>query len=330
MKHTLLRLLDNLDALTSRVRLGLFPEGGCLVTILFHGLFRDTSEIQQNLVLPGQRMTVNCFDAFIEYFQKAGYQFVSPIEVQQGLDPAKKSIMITFDDGYYSNLLAIPVLEKYEVPAVCFVATYYVEKVRSYWWDVLYREGVERGIDCSAIESRMEQMKENSIVAIESELQNDFGENCFTPRSDIDRPFTVRELQTFASHPLVHIGNHTHRHEILTNLTYEEAKDSIEKASSLLENWNGETVRAFSYPNGNVPEYSVQLMRELNFPVVLGVREFKNRYASNDSRSIHYQALNRHILWGNQALAKQGARIRSDFQWLRRLAAFKHRKGTVS
>jgi peptidoglycan/xylan/chitin deacetylase (PgdA/CDA1 family) len=50
----------------------------------------------------------------------------------------RKSVIITFDDGYADNLVnAKPLLERYEVPATVFVTTGYVSQQRSFWWDEL-------------------------------------------------------------------------------------------------------------------------------------------------------------------------------------------------
>ena len=48
-----------------------------LITILFHGLFKDEDEIKLNHVDPQQSMTTKKFDQFIKYFKKHDYIFVS-------------------------------------------------------------------------------------------------------------------------------------------------------------------------------------------------------------------------------------------------------------
>ena len=245
IKQSIIRLLTNVDSLTSRARLAMFPEGGSLVTLLFHGLFLDASELDQNVVLPGQRMTVAYFEQFLRCFKNAGYRFVSPQDCLNGLDLQKKSIMITFDDGYFSNQMALAALEKHEVPAVFFIATKYVQNQRCFWWDVLFRELHQRGVMEKDIALRIESMKSRTVASIEEDICDSFGSNCFEPIGDTDRPFASNELTAFAQHPLVHIGNHTHTHDILTNLDYEGAKSTIEKANHLLNQWTGKGLISF-------------------------------------------------------------------------------------
>jgi len=49
-----------------------------------------------------------------------------------------KSVAITFDDGYANNLYrALPLLEKYEMPATFFLTTGYLNQQREFWWDEL-------------------------------------------------------------------------------------------------------------------------------------------------------------------------------------------------
>lgn len=66
----------------------------------------------------------------------------SVIDVEQllaALDGAKlppNPCLITFDDGYLSNLeVALPVLRELEMSAVFFIATSFVSERRLYWWD---------------------------------------------------------------------------------------------------------------------------------------------------------------------------------------------------
>jgi peptidoglycan/xylan/chitin deacetylase (PgdA/CDA1 family) len=50
----------------------------------------------------------------------------------------RKSVVITFDDGYADNLLeAKPLLERWDVPATVFIATAQTESQSEFWWDEL-------------------------------------------------------------------------------------------------------------------------------------------------------------------------------------------------
>jgi len=51
-----------------------------------------------------------------------------------------RSVVVTFDDGYFDNLLnAKPLLERHEVPATVFIASGFIGQEREFWWDELDR-----------------------------------------------------------------------------------------------------------------------------------------------------------------------------------------------
>lgn len=50
----------------------------------------------------------------------------------------KKSVAITFDDGYEDNyLIAKPLLEKYNLPATFFITSKSINSANEFWWDEL-------------------------------------------------------------------------------------------------------------------------------------------------------------------------------------------------
>ncbi len=52
--------------------------------------------------------------------------------------PLRRSVVVTFDDGYADNLLfARPLLERHDVPATAFIASGYLGFPGDFWWDEL-------------------------------------------------------------------------------------------------------------------------------------------------------------------------------------------------
>jgi peptidoglycan/xylan/chitin deacetylase (PgdA/CDA1 family) len=75
----------------------------------------------------------NDFEWQIKYLKEREFSFVSMDEIylylsgQLKLKP--KSVCITFDDGYKDNLTqALPILEKYKIPAIIYIATDYIDR----------------------------------------------------------------------------------------------------------------------------------------------------------------------------------------------------------
>src|SRR6185437_1261239 len=185
------------DDIIARAYLALFRERGGLRAFLFHSLFRDEREIALHQVDPLQRTTVAQLRAFVEYYLGHGYRFVGPDDVLRGLEPEGKYALISFDDGYFNNTLALPILREYGVPAVFFISTNHVRENKCFWWDVLYRERHAEGAADRQIYRECVGMKRKTTEQIEEELMRRFGDDAFRPRGDIDRPFTPAELREF-------------------------------------------------------------------------------------------------------------------------------------
>ncbi|HEY2588627.1 MAG TPA: polysaccharide deacetylase family protein [Tepidisphaeraceae bacterium] len=275
MTEAIQQLVRATDAAIARAYLKLFRERNALIAFLFHSLFRDEGQIAQNLVDPLQRTTVAQFRQFIEYYLQNGYRFVSPADVLNGLPPDGKYAMITFDDGYYNNVLARPLLEEFAVPATFFISTNHIRQNKCFWWDALYRERTSQGASHARIKAEALEMKGMTTERIEQTLIDRFGPDVLRPRGDIDRPFTPDELCDFATCPYVHLGNHTANHAILTNYSDDAVRQQVRECQAALREMTGATPVAIAYPNGAHDDAVVRACGEMGLKLGVTIRPHK-------------------------------------------------------
>lgn len=222
-------------------------ESDALVTVLFHSLCRDRGPLPD----PDTEVTVEDFRAFVGAMLESGYTAVSPAEVDAGLARGGKHLMITFDDGYFNNTLALPVLDQFQVPATFFVSSGPVLQHKAFWWDAYRRELAKAAVPARELQTEIRKLKVLTPSKIEEYLRTRFGKAALLPHSDLDRPFRPDELEDFARSKWVHIGNHTCDHAILTNCGPDEIARQIHGCQQALYGLVGYAPTAIAYPNGN-------------------------------------------------------------------------------
>jgi peptidoglycan/xylan/chitin deacetylase (PgdA/CDA1 family) len=279
---------------------------------MFHVLFEDETAMARQLVDPQQHITTPIFAEFIAYYQACGYTFVAPADVLRGLDPAGKYVLITFDDGYYNNHLALPILRRYGVPATFFISTYHVQANRAFWWDVVYRERQQRPLSATAQEAEYALLKGLRHEEVDAYLRANFGEDALRPVSDLDRPFTPVELQAFAREPEVVLGNHTAHHAVLTNYAPPAAAQELAECQRYLAQLTGSEPVAVAYPNGNCSLAVVAAAAQAGLQLGVTVQAGKNYLPLAPVPANNLQ-LKRFLLWGNQDVQAQCTFFRTDF-----------------
>ena len=120
-------------------------ESATVVILMYHSLLKDPARHGKYVVSP------DLFESDLKYLKELGYSFVGIQElidfVYSGAPLPKKSVVITFHDGYYNNYLyAYPLLEKYDAKMVISVIGKYTdlydgEKPNAYYshvtWDMI-------------------------------------------------------------------------------------------------------------------------------------------------------------------------------------------------
>lgn len=210
--------------------------------------------------------------------------------LQEGCLP-RRCCSITFDDGYADNLtVALPILEKYRLPATVFIATGYLDGGRMFNDAVIdaiaFTKKTELDLDgiglgkyslvsikqkhaaINAILNRIKfsppELRDEQVAAILEAIGcSNFSDDIMLTSSQ------VRELSDRG----VEIGGHTVAHSILSTLDDQRAKEEIMKGKQKLEAITGKPVTSFAYPNGkpgrDYYQKHVSIVRELGFKVAV-------------------------------------------------------------
>jgi peptidoglycan/xylan/chitin deacetylase (PgdA/CDA1 family) len=311
------RALNRIDEQLALAHLAVIPERPALLAFMFHALFEDETALARHEVDPQQRITTAIFEQFIAYFLAHDYTFVTPSQVLDGLDPTRNYALITFDDGYYNNLLALPILQRYRVPATFFISSAHVLTGQAFWWDVVYRGRQVTPLSAVAQAAEYALLKQLQHPEIEEYLRTHFGPDALRPVGDLDRPFTPDELRAFAQAPEVTLGNHTAHHAVLTNYAPAATLAELATCQRHLADLTGEAPQAVAYPNGNLSAEVVTAAKHAGLHLGVTVEAGKN-YLPFGRHDVEVLQLSRFLLWGDQDVARQCTLFRTDFH-LKRL-----------
>jgi peptidoglycan/xylan/chitin deacetylase (PgdA/CDA1 family) len=199
----------------------------------------------------------------------------------------RKSVAITFDDGYADNLYnAGPLLEQQQIPATVFVSTDYLGG--EFWWDELEHllmappelpHSLQLTIhgepfEWSALQSskmlndredqsirrKLNELLYFHLLPLETEFRKDVlnhlksWSGAQAQNATARRALTTAELQELAKSGLIDIGAHTKTHPVLTRLPAEQQREEIQGSKAFLEALLGKPVLGFAYPHGKFSE----------------------------------------------------------------------------
>lgn len=193
---------------------------------------------------------------------------------------------ITFDDGYADNAeVALPVLQKYQIPATFFVSTRFLNGGRM-WNDTvieLVRRSPGEILDLGSINlgrypGATPMQRREAVFSLLKQLKylplQDRLSRVEEMRTAIPVVLPDNLMMTSAQVRQLHeagmeIGGHTVNHPILARLEEDEARDEIAVGKKALESMINAPVRLFAYPNGKPDQdylaQHVRIVRESGF-----------------------------------------------------------------
>jgi peptidoglycan/xylan/chitin deacetylase (PgdA/CDA1 family) len=293
-------ILNSVDQKIARALLPFSRQSNGRV-LAFHALCESEQERKQQFTHPTYTHTVEELRQCIAFFLEQGFVFgaLSQLEHPSG------TIFLTFDDGYANNMLALPILQEFGVPATFFIVTDYVQHPRRFWWDVLWQMNTAHA---SQIEQQFFQAEQAETYLVEQ-----FGREILACTNE-NRPLSMDEVRHIASQLNLTIGNHTHTHATLTHLPKLRIIEEICVAQGLLASWGGEAVLpALAYPNG---AWSSEVLEAAEAAQMqLG---FTTQHNTIDGLTQNRLRLPRFSLRSDQPFLTQLRYIASDFSMLQR------------
>jgi len=175
------------------------------------------------------------------------------LEALEGGALPRRAVLVTFDDGEPSVFrMGLPLLRKYEIPAVAFVVTGLVGTTELLWTREV-RSLVAGGarlpgrvpLDPDATVRALKAMDDGDRVDALDELR----------RSARALPANVpdvdwAELKAIDDEGLMSIEDHSYSHPQLDRCSPERVRDEIDRSKELFERELGRRPRAFTYPDG--------------------------------------------------------------------------------
>lgn len=257
--------------------------GGRGVILMMHAIHKD----DQAPINKAGTISQSYFELVLKAVSQSDFEPIRLQDIPERLKSNKKRrfISLTFDDGYKNNLeLAVPLLEKYNIPATMFITSngmignldyewgaleYYLSVSDSITIDMLNlktksllqkRQAYQKIAQACLADYQVWKPKLLNFFKKESMNLNDLSQNAFLDRDG------VKQL---ARSPMVDIGGHTVSHPMLSKLSESEALHEMQKNKTDLEKLLDREIFSFAYPYGGTPACAE---REFKFASQIGYK----------------------------------------------------------
>lgn len=185
------------------------------------------------------------------------------------------SVVLTFDDGFQDNFIhLLPVLKKYNVPAIFYINTSVISSNKNLWFQEIinyffavnenetYIEINDTHYDLSTAQKRfqsafhfMRYIQANHPPLTFDDIISTIAGDLALP-SDIDKHLTWEDLTALCNEELITLGAHTNRHYPLTLCDSDLSNSEISESKRRLEEKLPIKINHFSFPRGHAEDFN--------------------------------------------------------------------------
>ena len=256
--------------------------------LLYHGVSsRDLSPIN------ARHLPAKQFEQHLKYFLKH-FDLLSMEEILEAKTRKRPGLALTFDDGFENNLhTALPLLEKYKVPATFFIPSIALEKkfilpsdrIDIVRWGIkekalefagrtFIKKGRHRLLEKNTGENIYSYLQRSGPAQTETRLDEfckrySFEEHLAACPREAYALLDVKQLEQLSSSPRVTIGSHARTHCALGPCDPGELKNELELSKLKLESCTGKKINSLAFPYGNYTPGVIKAAENSGYGILL-------------------------------------------------------------
>ena len=272
----------------------LYIQNGAVI-LMYHSI-SDGTDI--SYIDPSNDMNKSIFEFQMKYLKRY-CNVISLTELNNLMTKGKeipcRTVAITFDDGYKNNFTnAVPILNKYDLPATIFLATKYIDQEIPQWIDELYNIYKYRTKHLFMHPNGNEAsitITNNNQHQVYRQLTASFLTTSFEQRMDwIEQlrkqllPNVTMPILTMSwddvrcirdNYQNISIGSHTDDHVDISKLNANEINKQVSLSVNRIEKQTGLKPKLFTYPYGRSSKRAVKEVASLGLEFALVTEPLK-------------------------------------------------------
>jgi peptidoglycan/xylan/chitin deacetylase (PgdA/CDA1 family) len=254
----------------------IFSNNRNYAVLCYHRISKDNKFLNKKNPLSGLEVHQSIFEQQIKFLKK-NFKILSLNELKKHIKEQNDdfAISITFDDGYLDNInLALPILEKHNIPATIFVITRFLKSDDFMWWYFLWENLNNQKfiiINSQKIYLRNEMdiinwygIISNEVINLNYKEQKNYLDKVFGNQLNFDYKdliFDFNQLVDLSKNNLIEIGSHTLTHPKLTSLSDAEIYNELSVSKKIIEEKIKKKVNFLAYPYGSKDEVNNKIIK---------------------------------------------------------------------
>jgi len=305
-----------------------------ILNVMYHGVVKKDS----NYFSP-RHLVVEQFEEHLKYYKK-NFDVISVEEaffnIQNGVKTKNNTITISFDDGYKNNHeVALPLLEKYNIPATIFVSSLcasdgidkclwseYIAALNYYHRDELIRIGnysFSNGYEPNKQITLVDFIKQASCRDRDAFIQNlveeyDLRNKLDSIPDEVWKLMSKNELIELSRSKNISIGSHGHLHYNFGAISIDNARKDMLYSKEQLENTLDKKINMIAFPDGSYNDEVKNVAEKLGFSHQLAVT-YRSSTDHNDNRIMNRHGISSgttfdsNMLYLNRVFKRKGIKI---------------------